>query len=94
MTKSTNHQIEGPYGSFQLLEINGYATSPDLIKKAQKGSIYLATVKVNPILPSTLVAFFAASPLIGDSMIGLSFSCDGVHWSEMINFYNSILDNT
>ena len=22
-------------------------------------------------------------------MIGLSFSCDGVHWSEMINFYNS-----
>jgi hypothetical protein len=60
-----------------------------LIEKARKGSIYLATVKVNPILPSTLVAFFAASPLIGDSMIGLSFSCDGVHWSEMINFYNS-----
>ena len=89
VTKSTNHQIEGPYGSFQLLEINGYATSPDLIEKARKGSIYLATVKVNPILPSTLVAFFAASPLIGDSMIGLSFSCDGVHWSEMINFYNS-----
>ena len=54
------------------------------------GNIYFAAVDMHPLVPDMLIGLFPINTGKwgegngdGESYIALSFSCDGVHWSQV-----------
>ena len=80
----------GPYLPFQLLQMRGYDENA-------AGNVYFASVDVNPLDADTMLGLFPVN--VGDpehyvdirqggngdgeAFIGLSLSCDAVHWSDL-----------
>lgn len=80
----------GPYLPFQLLQMRGY-------DKDGAGNVYFASVDVNPLDPGTILGLFPVNMGDpehyvdirhggngdGEAFIGVSLSCDAVHWSDL-----------
>ena len=57
--------------------------------------VYFAAVKANPLDPRTLIGLFPLAlppgagaelePRVDDGLVGLSLSCDGLHWSPLVS---------
>jgi hypothetical protein len=76
--------VQGPYGAFQRIQIDRY-------DEGGPGNIYFAAVDNNPLDTETMLGLFPVNlgneeeggNGHGESFIGLSLSCDGVHWSNL-----------
>jgi hypothetical protein len=73
----------GPYGSFQLLKIDGY-------RSMRSGNIYTAVMRQHPLDETMLIGLFSVNEGVpgkvnrdGKCYIAISLSCDGVHWSRL-----------
>ena len=80
---STAQAPHGPYVSWQPIVIAGW-------DPRGPGNLYFLAADRNPIDPSTIIGLLPANKGRhgegngdGESFIGLSLSCDGVHWSEI-----------
>lgn len=82
VASTTENDPAGPYGRFQLLDIEGYGSM-------RSGNIYTAVVREHPLDSSMMIGLFSVNEGIpgkvnrdGKCYIALSLSCDGVHWSR------------
>lgn len=94
VARSNGASPDSGFGAFQLLRIDGY-------EAAGSGNIYMGAVKPCPYAADMLLGLFAVNlgdarrdlelrgNSDGESFIGLSLSCDGVHWSQMQRISNS-----
>ena len=83
VAESTGGDAAGPYGSFELLKIEGYTS-------LRSGNIYTAVVHEHPSDPTMLLGLFSVNEGVprkvnhdGKCYIALSLSCDGRHWSKL-----------
>ena len=85
---STTSSVYGPYGPLQLISLAGYDPYYGL---TEWSNIYYMVVNVHPWDESLLIALmpvnFGEEDVPngdGDASIRMSFSCNGLNWSEMI----------
>ena len=88
VTTSTTPSVYGPYGPLQLISIDGYDPYNG---STEWSNIYYMVVNPHPWDDSLLIALmpvnFGEEDVPngdGDSSIRMAFSCNGLHWSEMI----------
>ena len=84
MQVASASSAQGPYGAFQPIQIDGYDQG------GPGGNIYFPAVDNNPLDSETMLGLFPVnlgfegeSNGDGESVIALSLSCDGVHWSSL-----------
>ena len=82
--QSDRDDPRGPFGPFELINIAGYDAWSG-------GNIYLAAVKPNPLdSDRTLLGLFPLALNDSDThrskmgVLGLSLSCDGLHWGPLV----------
>ena len=91
----TRQQWSEPWGAdayedFQMIEIDGY-------DRDGPGNVYFAGIDRHPLDPDMLVGLFPINygqpgrhDGDGESFIGLSMSCDGVHWGSFTQLVWSV----
>ena len=73
----------GPYGPFEMLQIEGYTN-------LRSGNIYTAVVHEHPLEPTMLLGLFSVNEGVprkvngdGKCYIAVALSCDGKRWSRL-----------
>jgi hypothetical protein len=94
VTRSAADNPTGDWGPFQMLQIAGYTA-------ADQKNIYFAAINRNPFDPRTLIGLFPVASSVWQrangsvprkepyGFIGMSLSCDGVHWGPLISVLTS-----